>query len=211
LFINCSDLSMEVAIDEPGMLENLANELNYRLALTLNTLVQLTSDAATAIDTNVNIQLAANSFLTANNIRSAVQSLLGANARPLTTDGKFGGIMHPNVVRDVFNDTSFNGLTDILKRGGDSERAQLMAVPDNDDVVDFGGAKFKQSTTAPTTTIGGNTFYNTYLYGDDAIFSIFLGKNPESDQKNYKLNIQLAPEAGSVSDPARMIGGYLAA
>lgn len=160
-FINSSDLALDVAIDDPGLLQNLANELNYRLALTLNTLTQLTSDAAVAVDTNVNIQLANGSYLTANNIRSAVQSLLTANVRPLTPDGSFGGIMHPNVVKDVLNDTSFNGLTDILKRGGEADRAMLMKTPGNEDTIVFAGAKFKQTTTAPTVTIGGNTYYNT--------------------------------------------------
>jgi hypothetical protein len=46
------------------------------------------------------------------------------------------------------------------------------------------------------------------IFGDDAIFSVFLGKNPEDGSKNYKLFIQSAPEQGSVSDPARQIGGY---
>lgn len=69
---------------------------------------------------------------------------------------------------------------------------------------------FKQSTTTPTATIGGNTYYNTYIYGDDALFSIFLGGDEEGN-KNYKLNIQVAPENGSVSDPARQIGGFLIA
>lgn len=198
---------MDVAIDDPGLLQNLANELNYRLALTLNTLTQLTSDAAVAVDNSVNITLANGSYLTANNIRSAVQSLVGVNAKPLNGDGSFGGIMHPNVVKDVLNDTSNNGLTDILKRGSDADRAMLMTTPGNEEVIKFGGAKFKQSTTAPTSTIGGNTYYNTYLYGDDALFSVFLGKNPESGEKNYKLFIQNAPDSGSVSDPARQIGG----
>lgn len=207
-FINSSDLAMDVAIDDPGLLQNLANELNYRLALTLNTLTQLTSDAAVAVDSTVNTILQNGSYLTANNIRSAVQSLSAANVRPLTPDGMFGGIMHPNVVKDVLNDTSFNGLTDILKRGGDADRAMLMATPGNEEVIKFAGAKFKQTTTAPSVTIGGNTYYNTYLYGDDALFSVFLGKNPDSGEKNYKLFIQQAPEQGSVSDPARQIGGW---
>ena len=33
------------------------------------------------------------------------------------------------------------------------------------------------------------------------------GKNPNDGSKNYKLFIQSAPEQGSVSDPARQIGG----
>jgi len=38
--------------------------------------------------------LANGSYLTANNIRSAAQNLLTANARPLTGDNSFGGIIH---------------------------------------------------------------------------------------------------------------------
>lgn len=200
---------MDVAIDDPGLLENLSTELNYRLALTLNTLVQLTLDASTAVDSLVNIQLANGSYMTANNIRSAVASLYSVNARPMTAAGEFGGIIHPNIVKDVYNDTSNNGLTDILKRGDASDRAKLMKAPSNDAAVSFGGVTFKQTTTAPTATIGGNTYYNSYVVADDAIFSVFLGKNPESGEKNYKLNVQVAPESGSVSDPARVIGGWV--
>jgi len=205
-FINSSDLALDVAIDDPGLLQNLANELNYRLALTLNTLTQLTSDAAAAVDNTVNIQLANGSYLTANNIRSAVQSLAAANVRPLMND-EFGGIIHPFVVRDVLNDTSVNGLSDIIKRN-ESTVGQLFKMPSNDEAISFSGAKFKQTTTAPSVVIGGNTYYNTYLYGDDALFSIFLGKS-ETGDKNYKLFIQSAPENGSVSDPARQIGGWV--
>jgi N4-gp56 family major capsid protein len=205
-FINSSDLAMDVAIDDPSLLQNLSTELNYRLALTLNTLTQLTADAAVGVDSSVNIQLANGSYLTANNIRTAVQQLAGVNARPLMKDGRYGGIIHPFVVHDVYNDTSFNGLSDILKRGSDA--GKLIAPLSNDDAVEFAGVRFKQTTTAPTATIGGNTYYNTYVFADDAIFSVFLGRNPESGEKNYKLMIQEAPAQGSVSDPARQIGGW---
>ena len=207
-FINCSDLSLDVAIDDPGLLQNLSNELNYRLALTLNTLTQLTFDAATSVDNLVNIQLANGSYLTANNIRSAVQSLVGVNARPLTAGDEFGGVIHPAVVKDVLNDTSYTGLSDILKRGSDADRKILMSAPSNEDAITFAGCKFKQTTTCPTVTISSNTFYETYIVGDDAVFSVFLGKNPESGEKNYKLFVQMAPENGSVSDPSRVIGGW---
>lgn len=92
-FINSSDLALDVAIDDPGLLQNLANELNYRLALTLNSLVQLTSDSAVAVDSLVNTVLANGSYLTANNLRSVAQSLVAVNARPLMND-TFGGIIH---------------------------------------------------------------------------------------------------------------------
>lgn len=208
-FINTSDLALDVAIDDGGLLPSLANELNYRLALTLNQLIQITLDTATGVDASVNIQLANGSYLTANNIRSAVQGLAAVNARPLSADGSFGGIMHPNIVKDVLNDTSVNGLTDILKRGNDADRAMLTTLPGNEEVIKFGGAKFKQSTTCPVVVIGGNNYYNTYVVGDDAAFAIFLGRNPQDGSRNYKLSVVEAPAGGSVSDPARQIGGWV--
>jgi N4-gp56 family major capsid protein len=207
-FINSSDLAMDVAIDDPSLLQNLSTELNYRLALTLNSLVQLTADASVAVDPSVNILLANGSYLTASNIRTATQQLAGVNARPLTKDGYWGGIIHPFVVHDVLNDTSANGLTDILKRN-ESTVDKLMAPLANEEVIQFSGTRFKQTTTAPSSTISSNTYYNTYIFADDALFSVFLGKNPESGEKNYRLLIQEAPAQGSVSDPARQIGGWV--
>lgn len=93
-FINSSDLAMDVAIDDPSLLQNLSTELNYRLALTLNTLVQLTADTANTTDSSVNVTLANGTYLTANNIRTVTQQLAGVNARPLTKDGYWGGIIH---------------------------------------------------------------------------------------------------------------------
>ena len=64
--------------------------------------------------------------------------------------------IHPNVVRDILNDTSFNGLTDIVKR--DPEMAKMLfELPKNEDVISFAGVTFKQTSTAPTVTISGNT------------------------------------------------------
>lgn len=208
-FINSSDLAIDVSIEEPGLLKNLSDELNYRLALTLNKLVQITSDTAVAVDSSVNIAIPHGSFLTANNIRSAVQSLGAVDAHPFMDNGTFAGVIHPFVVKDVLNDTSNNGLTDILKRGDSADRAKLLGPLSSEEVIEFAGVKFKQTSTAPTSVIGGNTNYNTYVYGDDAIFSVFLGPNPETKDKNYRMMIQAAPENGSNSDPSRVIGGWV--
>lgn len=206
-FINSSDLSMDVAIDDPGLLQNLSDELNYRLALTLNSLVQLEADSAVGVDSTVNVQLAAGSYASASTIRTVTQQLETINARPLV-DNMWGGVIHPTVVHDIFNDTSNNGLTDILKRDASGQK-KLMGRLENDAVVEFAGARFKQTTTAPTSTISSSTYYNTYLFADDAIFSVFLGKNPKTGEKNYSLNIQVAPAGGSSADPARQIGGWV--
>lgn len=207
-YINSSDLALDVAIDEPSLLQNLSTELNYRLALTLNSLTQITSDSLVGIDGTVNIDLANGTFLSANNIRSATSQLETINARPLTKDGYFGGIIHPTIARDVFNDTSVNGMTDIYKRTPDLAK-KLFESMSNDEAFVYAGVKFKKTTTAPSGTVDGVTKYNTYIYGDDAIFSIFLGKDPQTGQRNYQLMIQEAPRNGSVSDPGRQIGGWV--
>lgn len=209
-FINSSDLSLAVAIDEGGLLNNLATELNYRLALTMNTLVQMTSDAAVAVDNRVNIVLPASSYVTANVVRSAVQNLVGVDARPMMANGSMGGIIHPTIVHDILNDTSNNGLSDILKRS-DSGAAKLIGPLDIDEPIEFAGVKFKQTTTTPSgLTVNSNTgYFNTYIYGEDALFSVFLGKSADGG-KNYKLMIQEAPANGSVADPTRAIGGWVA-
>lgn len=112
-------------------------------------------------------------------------------------------------MKDVLNDTSFNGLTDILKRN-ESTVDKLFSPISNDEAIEFAGIRFKQTTTAPTVTISSNTYYNTYIYSDDAIFSVFLGKNPQTGEKAYRLSIGQAPANGSVADPVRVIGGWVA-
>ena len=58
----------------------------------------------------------------------------------------------------MLNDTSFNGLTDIIKRDGDM-RKMLFDLPANEDTISFAGVTFKQTSTAPTVSISGNTYY----------------------------------------------------
>lgn len=206
-FINSSDLAIDVAIDDGGLMQNLSEELSYRLALTLNKLVQLTADAGVSVDSSVNIDIVNGTFLTASAIRTAVQNLASVNARPMTANGEFGGIIHPFAVHDVLNDTSNNGLSDILKRDS-AGMAKLIGPVSEDAAIEFAGVKFKQTSTAPSATVDGTLKYSTYIFGDDAIFSVFLGKNAAGD-KNFKLMVQEAPQNGSVSDPARQIGGWV--
>lgn len=89
----------------------------------------------------------------------------------------------------MFNDTANNGLTDILKRN-ESTVKKLFAPLSDDEVIEFAGTRFKQTTTCTSGTVDSVTKFNTYIFGDDAIFSVFLGKNPESGDKNYRNRLQ---------------------
>ncbi len=207
-YTNSSDLLMETALDDKGLLSSLAEEMNYRLALTLNQLVSISADSLNGIDSTVNNTLAAGTYLTASNLRTIAQQLSAINARPFEGDS-YAGILNPLVTHDLFNDASANGITDIYKRQSDTQK-KLFSALDRDNVFEFAGIKFKETTTAAPTTISSNLYYPTYIFADDALLSIFLGPNPtDKNKKNYSLNIQMAPEGGSVSDPARVIGGWI--
>ena len=82
-------------------------------------------------------------------------------------------------------------------------------LPEDNDYVSFAGIHFKQTTTCPTTTISSKTYYESYIFGEDALLAVDLGKT-KMDEKNYRLPIKLADPNGSVSDPAGMIGGWVA-
>ena len=199
---------MDTAIDDKGALSSLAEEMNYRLALTLNLLVSTAADSLNGIDASVNQQLAVGTYLTASNLRTVAQQLESVNVRPFEAN-TYAGVINPLVVHDIYNDASFNGLTDIMKRQSDSSK-KLFEGLDRDAPLEFAGIKFKSTTTASAVTISSNIYYPTYIFGDDALLSIFLGPNPaDKNKKNYSLSIQTAPEGGSVSDPARLIGGWI--
>ncbi len=209
-FVSFSDFLVETAIDP--IVENVAKELGYRAALTVNSLVQTEFDAAVAVDGSVDDTLAAGSFLTANVIRSQAASLMGRNAKPLEA-GLFGGIIHPFVAGDVFNDTANNGLTDVLKRTESGQRL-LQDGPENDgdyEVVDFAGVRFVSTTTCPTyanTPAAGDTAYGTYIVAKDAVIAVSLGATEVPEEKNYELNISTFKP--SAADPAGVIAAAAA-
>ena len=120
-YTNSSDLFLDTAIDDKGALSSLAEEMNYRLALTLNQLVSTSADALNGTDNTVNQQLAVGTYLTASNLRTIAQQLESVNVRPFE-DNTYAGVINPLVVHDLYNDASFNGLTDIMKRQGDTAK-----------------------------------------------------------------------------------------
>lgn len=206
-YVNASDFSLQTAIDSPDLMTNLGVELNYRGALTLNQLALNTLDSTASIDSTVNGTLGAGNFLTASNLRSAIAGLEAINVRPFAGN-KWRGLISPLVCRDVLNDQSANGLTDILKRT-DAGNATLLGSQSETDFIEYCGIQFKKTSTVPTTTISSNTYYVTYIVGDDAVYSVSLGKTPGGSM-NLQPKIAFAKPGGSGYDPAGVIGGWAA-
>jgi N4-gp56 family major capsid protein len=215
-YINYSRLSLQTAIDPA--LENGSKEMAYRLALSLSTLTKNTADGAVNVDASVAIENAYNVPLAKNNITTAVASLRGRNVMPMES-GKFCGVMHPFAWGDLLNDNTNNSFTDILKHTieGQMKLEELPGAEDGEsiDVIDLAGVTWYESTLVTITQnyLGHNgvTAYRTYIFGDDGVITISLGKEQgfgDGRRQNLKMiTNRYGLREGSVADPVGMIAG----
>ncbi len=206
-FITCSDLNLDVAIDDE--LTNLSQHLGYRGALVVDTVTQLELDAAVAIDGSANIIVPDGSVTTASTIRAAVASLAGRSIRRFA-DGFYHGLVHPFVLGDILNDANYNGLSDILKRTESGTKLLMEGMGQGDErpVVDAFGVRFVQSPNVPLVSgvpLAGKSAYNTYITGKDGIFSVRLGNTDIPQDRNFRAKVLRFTE--SAFDPAGVIGG----
>lgn len=215
-YINYSRLSLQTAIDPA--LENGAQEMAYRLALSLSTLTKNTIDGAANIDSSVAIQNAYNIPLEKNNITTAVASLRGRNVAGLE-NGKFAGIMHSFGWGDLLNDNTNNSFTDILKHTVEGQM-KLTELPGGEDgenieVVDLAGVTWYESTLVTITPNykgnAGVTAYRAYIIGEEGVITISLGKEQgfgDGRRQNLKMiTNRYGLRDGTVADPVGMIAG----
>jgi hypothetical protein len=218
-YVNVSDLALATAIDPA--LENIQKEIAYRLAQSLSIIVRNTADGASAIDASVNIQKPVNSPFGKVDITTAIQSLRGRDVMPFDLGrNKFCGVIHSFVVGDATNDNSNNSITDILKHTVEGQM-KLQELPQGMDgeeimVLDWAGAAFYESSLVTKTTnyLGsGLTALRTYVFGENGVISISLGKKEGStaigdgDWRNLQTWIKKADEP-TAADPSRVIGGW---
>ena len=206
-FITCSDLNLEVAIDDE--LTNLSQHLGYRGAMVIDTVTQLELDAAVALDGAANIVVPDGSVTTAAVCRAAVASLAGRSIRRFE-DGLYHGLLHPFVLGDILNDIAYNGLSDFLKRteSGQKLLQEGLGMGDDRPVVDFAGVRWIQSPNVPLTAgvpITGKSAYSTYITGKDGIFSVKLGDTDVPQDRNFRAKVLKFQE--SAFDPAGVIAG----
>lgn len=215
-FLNVSDISMQTAIDPA--LDNLEKLMSYRLAQTLNVIVQNTADGAAAIDASVNAHSKAyNVAIATTDITTNVQSLAGRNVMPFES-GFFTGIVHPFIVGDFINDNTNNGITDVLKRTAEgAQKLRELPAPDGDNVqvLEWGGVRFHASTLVkqtPNYQGHGVTALRTYIIGADGVITISLGAKEntdigDGDWRNLQMWAKRITEPSGY-DPSRMIGGF---
>ena len=142
-----------------------------------------------------------------------VQSLTAVNALPFE-NGRFTGIIHPLLVGDLLMSTQPNGITDVLKRTAEGqEKLRELPAPDGDEVtvIDWGGARFHQSTLVKQIP-GTPTLLRSYVIGRDGVIGISFGAKEntqigDGDWRNLQVWVRRLTEPSGY-DPSRMIGGF---
>lgn len=217
-YSNVSSYVMMTAIDP--VIDALEVEMSYRFAQTINTVLQRTADGAASIDPSVSsLNKPYNVQMSTTDITTAVQSMVGRNIQGFD-DGSFKGIVHPFIVGDFLNDRTDGSFNDVLKRTAEGqEKLRELPSPDGDmvPVLDWGGVRFMQSTLVtqiPNYQGHNKTALRTYIIGRDGLICISFGAKQntqinDADWRNLKLIVEKNP-GSSVSDPAKMIGGWVA-
>lgn len=221
-YASFSSLALATAIDDT--LGNVAKELSYRLGQSLSNLVRYTVDGASAIDSNVSVQLAAassSSFtsLSIGTIRAAIQSLAGRSVKPfMEAKKRFAGIVHPFAWGDAINDTSNNSPIDVLKHTSEGlMRMEELPSADLTEVFELPGTGVDFFQTNLVTQTGNYkttnaTALRTYIFGRDGVIAINLAGRGDTaygdgNYRGIKCNVvQNAPI--SVADPEGLIPGW---
>jgi hypothetical protein len=149
------------------------------------------------------------STMTAGTVRAAVASLAGRSIRRFE-DGFYHGLIHPFVLGDILNDTTFNGLVDIVKRAESGQKLLQEGFGQGDEraVTEFAGVRWVQSPNVPLTSgvpTSGKSAYSSYITGKDAIFSVRLGNTDIAQDRNFRAKVLKFTE--SAFDPAGVIAG----
>ena len=210
-YANISTYALQTAIDPA--LEALGVQMAYRMAQVINLIIQNTVDGAGVIDPQVIYTPIDTTGLIAQDITSMVQSLTAVNALPFEV-GRFTGVIHPLIVGDILISTQPNGITDVLKRTAEGqEKLRELPAPDGDEVIviDWGGARFHQSTLVKQTGTAP-ILLRTYVVGKDGVIGISFGAKEntqigDGDWRNLQVWVRRLTEPSGY-DPSRMIGGF---
>jgi hypothetical protein len=208
-----SAFALAAALDNP--LVSSAAEMSYRAAQSLNSLVRATADSLVNIDPTVSNNIISGNALAMSDVVSNQQSLVGRGVRPVD-GGMFCGVMHPFIWGDLRNGTTVNNsVVDILKYTEAGQRKlDELSMPDQDIAIELPGTgvKFHQSpfVTQVPNLHNTSTGLTTYIFGEEAIISIFLKVPGDTSVEKgdwRKINTYTGKFTPSAFDPEGTIGG----
>jgi N4-gp56 family major capsid protein len=199
-FITISSLLEETAID--SVVENTADELGYRAALTVDTLIRTELESNTGNDQT---PLSGGSTGVAD-LRSMVSQLKAVNVRP-REGSDFVGVFHPYITHDIKADNTSGGFIDIAKY---AEPNRLL----NHEVGKVEGVRIMESTNVGTSGSAPSVNYAGYVVGKGAIGAVSLAgsgpsKPPKDPTTQRAFRVNVIPGKPQIADPEGKIGAAM--
>jgi len=181
-----------------------AEELGYRGALSVDTVIR------EAVDTNANTTAAARidkndgTYLTASVVRNAAMSLRSANIKT-KDNGLFYGVIHSLQAFDLINDSAAGGWIDLMKytdgnagKLQDGIRANRIGVIAGVELFESNNVKSYANWQSST-----HTAYGALVFGKNAFIGSSLGKT-QLGQKNFSVRVSKF-KTETVADPASQV------
>lgn len=217
-YTNFSSFVIASALDD--LVGNSAVELGYQAGQSISELYSAVADSAglTAVDSQVN----QNSLLTSPftldlaTIRELKQQLVSKNVLP-NRNGRFAGVISPNVLGDIFNATTVNNSIVDLWKLGNIEKFDKIAGADQKMDIELPGTNIVLRQTPFVTTTSnyqasGKIAYRTYVFGQYAMIGVWLpvpGDTDLGDGDWRTIDCKVVENAPmSAFDPVGTIGGW---
>jgi N4-gp56 family major capsid protein len=199
-FITISSLLEETAIDR--IVENSADELGYRAALTHDTLIRTELESNTGNDT-APLSGGATSIA---DLRASVSLLKAVNVMP-REGNSFVGIFHPYIVHDIRADNTSGGFIDVMKY---TDPSRLL----NHEVGKTEGVRVVESTNVATGGTAPSATYAGYIVGKGAIGAVSLagrgpGSPPQNPNNKRAFRVNIIPGRPQIADPEGKIGAAI--
>jgi len=162
------------------LVPNSAVELGYQAGQSISELYSAVADSASGVDANVNQSglLASPYTLDLGTYRELKQQMVAHNILPCK-NGKFLGVVSPNVLGDIYNATTVNNSIVDFWKYGMQDKFDKMAGSDQKAEIELPGTNIVIRQTPFVTTTSnykstGNTAYRSYVFGNYAMIGVWL-------------------------------------
>jgi hypothetical protein len=217
-YTNFSAFAIATSIDD--LVPNSATELGYQAGQSISQLYSAVADSAgvSSVDSQVNQSTLLSTPYTLDlaTVRSLKQQLVSKNVLP-GRNGKFAGVISPNVLGDIFNATTVNNSIVDLWKLGNIEKFDKIAGADQKMDIELPGTNVVLRQTPFVTTTAnyqstGKVGYRTYIFGQYAMIGVWLavpGDTELGDGDWRTIDCKVVEKAPESSyDPVGTIGGW---
>lgn len=188
-FMSASSLLSETDISNTR--EQMKEDLSYRAAGTVDTIIR------TEVDSNTSAQVTMQgAALSASDFKANVALLKGINVKPLQGED-FITIEHPYVTYDLISDNTAGGFIDALKYASGTTVL-------NGEVGKVGGCRILESTNVGSTGSAPSVQYYTYIFGKGGFGQVdLMGRGPDkvTDPQNERFTLRDVEGGPNPADP----------